>query len=66
LERLVLLLLEYIYFERNRKIVEESFRVKLKLRIGRMRIYQWIAIINILTGAFFTTLPIVETPVPTQ
>jgi protein-S-isoprenylcysteine O-methyltransferase Ste14 len=49
-----------IYFILNGtgRFVEESFRgeAQTPYRAG-MRIYQWIAIINILIGAFFTTLP---------
>jgi prolipoprotein diacylglyceryltransferase len=49
-----------IYFILNGagRFVEESFRGEAQTPYwAGMRIYQWIAIINILIGAFFTTIP---------
>jgi protein-S-isoprenylcysteine O-methyltransferase Ste14 len=49
-----------IYFILNGtgRFVEESFRGEAQTPYwAGMRIYQWIAIINIITGAFFTTIP---------
>ena len=49
-----------IYFILNGlgRFVEESFRGEAQTPYwAGMRIYQWIAIINILVGAFFTTIP---------
>jgi hypothetical protein len=40
------------------RFVEESFRGEAQTPYwGGMRIYQWIAIINIIAGAFFTAIP---------
>jgi prolipoprotein diacylglyceryltransferase len=49
-----------IYFILNGlgRFVEESFRGEAQTPYwAGMRIYQWIAIINILIGAFFTAIP---------
>jgi protein-S-isoprenylcysteine O-methyltransferase Ste14 len=54
-----------IYFILNGtgRFVEESFRGEAQTPYwAGMRIYQWIAIVNILIGACFTSIP--DTPVP--
>ena len=48
----------YLILNGTGRFVEESFRGEAQTPYwAGMRIYQWIAIINILIGAFFTTIP---------
>ena len=48
----------YLVFNGLGRFVEESFRGEAQTPYwAGMRIYQWIAMINILFGAFFTTIP---------
>jgi membrane-associated phospholipid phosphatase len=48
----------YLIFNGLGRFVEESFRGEAQTPFwAGMRIYQWIAIINIIVGAFFTTIP---------
>lgn len=48
----------YLIFNGLGRFVEESFRGEAQTPYwAGMRIYQWIAIINIIIGVFFTTIP---------
>jgi hypothetical protein len=48
----------YFIFNGTGRFVEESFRGEAQTPYwAGMRIYQWIAIINILAGAVFTSVP---------
>jgi prolipoprotein diacylglyceryltransferase len=48
----------YLIFNGLGRFVEESLRGEAQTPYwAGMRIYQWIAIINIIVGAFFTTIP---------
>jgi len=52
----------YLIFNGLGRFVEESFRGEAQTPYwAGMRIYQWIAIINIIIGAFFTTIPHTKT-----